>query len=323
MLGKANNKIYSKLRQHGLIRFSKLDFDLVNSSVKEATLHFYLSHKDSALIGSEQDGLLLLKGNSLLPWNTTTNNILKTKHVNCGVALSSGGFAMINPDFMPSDIAHELYFSKVKVSNSQKRTSYHLPVRQKGDAILKIWENDLSFCFNNRTVDVHKSKFQYRLLPIQQNWVDVEKGNAINLHQLSHGNCQLDVRLIDDSGAHSDVITYKFRILSFWLSYYYISIGIFFTICFSLFLTVKAYKRKTREITEYHQSKLHETEQKVRILKTEIQQQILENLQNKLTTSANELLKRDEAIKLIKDELTKIYTKLKGRFPHKDYNLNP
>jgi DNA-binding CsgD family transcriptional regulator len=124
---------------------------------------------------------------------------------------------------------------------------------------------------------------------------------------------------MNETGVYSDEITYQFTVLSLFLSYKYIPIGLFLIILAIILISVATYKKRTSKIKYRHYRQLEKKEHQVEILKEEVKRKELENLENQLTISTNEILKRDEAIGAIKEELTKAYTDLKGRLPQKNY----
>jgi DNA-binding CsgD family transcriptional regulator len=103
------------------------------------------------------------------------------------------------------------------------------------------------------------------------------------------------------------------------LSYTYIPIGLILIVLSITLISIGTYKKRTSKIKVKHNKQLERKEQQVEVLKEEVKRKELENLENQLTISTNEILKRDEAIGAIKKELTKAYTDLRGRFPQKNY----
>jgi DNA-binding CsgD family transcriptional regulator len=229
------------------------------------------------------------------------------------------GYAMINKDYLENASKDEIYFTKIQIKQSSQNQPVLLPLNPKSEIKLKKGKSNINFTFNNTHINTYKPQFQYKLNPSQHNWIDIKEGNTIAIENLEAGTYQLSIRLINENGDYSQSVNYSFTILPLLLSYTSIPISLFFIIVIVVLISVFAYKIRATKINVKHNRQLEKKEQLVESLKEEMKRKELENLENQLTLSTNEILKRDEAIGAIKSELSKTYAELKGRFPQKNY----
>ncbi|TRX72565.1 triple tyrosine motif-containing protein [Carboxylicivirga sp. M1479] len=229
------------------------------------------------------------------------------------------GFASINKDYHENITEEKAFFTRIEIQQPSNLKPILLPLDPSSKIKLKKGKSTITFTFNTNFINTHKPIFQYKLSPIQDEWINLTDDNKLTLQNLDAGSYTLLLRFKNEKGGFSKEIKYDFTVLPLMLSYIYIPISLFFIISLIILISIISYKKRTTKIKVKHDKQLKNKEKLVSELKEEMKRKELENLENQLTLSTNEILKRDEAIGTIKQELTKTYTELKGRFPQKNY----
>ncbi len=243
---------------------------------------------------------------------------------NSSVLCLENGVAIIpneplkNSQYLPLSISSVI--NKIAGVNE---SSIKLPVNT--DDVIKVKNKYNSFSFTIRTVNFgpNKINFQYRIKNFNDEWIDSKSDNFHHLNNIPSGEYIYEARAIYSNGTASNIVEYKFEVLPKWYASKQGITIIFLIISGSITFLILFNKRiirlQTSEIEEKHQKKHKQDKLTIEQLKNDVLEKELENLQEKLTISANSLVEKDKSINKIKDELNKIYKKLEGRFPQKDY----
>lgn len=312
--------------QNKIVPFEKLNrilssSDRINNIISEGNQHIWVvGDRQISLIQSDIDSLFVIRNYTIEEHYSLTDKFqsLTTGGSNTYFCLDNG-FAMVNKDYHQNEIKDELFFTKIEIQQSPYKAPLLLPLQPTSKINLKKNRSNITFSFNTKFIKTYKPIFQYKLTPEQNEWVDVNQGNTLSFQQLESDNYTLHLRFMNEAGEYSDEISYDFTVLPLMLSYTYIPIGLFLIVLSITLISIGTYKKRTSKIKVKHTKQLEKKEQQVEVLKEEVKRKELENLENQLTISTNEILKRDEAIGAIKNELTKAYTDLRGRFPQKNY----
>ena len=322
-----DNGLYTFDHIHNkIVPFAKLNRILspserINNIMSDDNNHLWVvGDRKISLIKSDIDSVYIKQNYTIEEHFSLTDKFqsLTTGGSNTYFCLDNG-FAMINKDYHRSEIKDELFFTKVEIQQSPYKNPVLLPLQPKSKINLKKNRSNITFSFNTKFIKTYKPIFQYKLTPEQNQWIDLKQGNKLSFQQLETGNYKLYIRFMNESGEYSDEISYRFTVLPLLLSYTYIPIGLVLIVLSITLISVATYKKRTSKIKVKHNKQLKKKEHLVEVLKEEVKRKELENLENKLTISTNEILKRDEAIGAIKNELTKAYADLRGRFPQKNY----
>ncbi|NOU61930.1 helix-turn-helix and ligand-binding sensor domain-containing protein [Marinifilum caeruleilacunae] len=312
--------------QNKIVPFKKLNrilssSDRINNIISEGNNHLWVvGDRQISLVQSDIDSLYIKRNYTIEEHFSLTDKFqsLTTGGSNTYFCLDNG-FAMVNKDYQKNEVNDELFFTRIEIQQSPYKAPLLLPLQPNSKINLKKNRSNITFTFNTKFIKTYKPIFQYKLTPEQNEWIDINQGNTLSFQQLESGNYTLYLRFMNEAGKYSDEISYKFTILPLMLSYTYIPIGLLLIVLSITLISIGTYKKRTSKIKVKHSKQLQKKEQQVEVLKEEVKRKELENLENQLTISTNEILKRDEAIGAIKKELTKAYTDLRGRFPQKNY----
>ena len=207
-----------------------------------------------------------------------------------------------------------------------------LNISEKGE--FKNNENNVAFSYGipefSKFADV---EFQYQLEGIYPKWSDWSSESSVNFRNLPFGEYTFNLRGRVGSKMSDDMVTYKFSIARpFFLSDTMIVIYILVIALFSLFMhnVYKWYYRKQRERLEQknrlqlERKELHAKQQVMHINNEKLRQDI-ENKSRELGIATMSLIKKNEFLSSIKNELKKgpnTNQGIKGAIRMIDNNLN-
>ncbi len=243
---------------------------------------------------------------------------------NNSVLCLENGVAIIPNDGIGQ--SQQLPLSISSVSNEitgVNESSSKLPLN--GTESIKVKNKFNSFIFHITTVNFgpNKINYQYRIKNLNKNWIDSKSKNIHRINNIPAGEYIYQAQAVYSNGTASNIVEYKFEVLPKWyasnqgiVTIIIILIG---SVTFLILFNKRIIRLQTTEIEEKHQEKHKQDKFTIEQLKNDVLEKELENLQEKLTISANSLVEKDKSITKIKDELNKIYKKLEGRFPQKDY----
>ncbi len=243
---------------------------------------------------------------------------------NNSVLCLENGVAIIPNDGIEQ--SEQLPLSISSVSNEiagASESSNKLPLYTTNPIQVKNKYNSFIFCIKTVNFGPNKINYQYRIKNLNNNWIDTKSENIHHINNIPAGEYIYQAKAMYSNGTTSNIVEYKFEVLPKWyasnqgiITIIIILVG---SITFLILFNKRIIRLQTSEIEEKHQEKHKQDKLTIEQLKNDVLEKELENLQEKLTISANSLVEKDKSITKIKDELNKIYKKLEGRFPQKDY----
>lgn len=199
-----------------------------------------------------------------------------------------------------------------------------LPLINENVLELKQRDNSLEFTINSVNYGPNDVTYQYRIVNLYDDWIESGTENINSIADIPHGEYIYQARAVFSDGSRSNIVEYPFVILPFWYASKTGVVVIILSLVIFVGLLIVFNKRlldkQTYIIEQKHTDQHKKNESTIEQLQNDVLQKELENLQGKLTVSANALVEKDRSINTIKHELEIMFKKLEGRFPHRDYD---
>jgi DNA-binding CsgD family transcriptional regulator len=174
----------------------------------------------------------------------------------------------------------------------------------------------------------NKAFFQYRLIGYDSKWTEWSSKTSVAYLRLPHGEYSFEVRMLTETGFVTESARFDFRILPPWylspLAYLlYVVMGASFLGMIRLYFSRKRWKSREQELRREHEI--------VRLQKEKMESELVhlsnENLQNEiahksaqLANSTMAMVRKNEVLGEIKQELDSQKLELGARMPTKYYN---
>lgn len=221
---------------------------------------------------------------------------------------TADGYLVLN---MPTDQfpAHEIHLTRA-ISNSHQQPSKQLPLREGGG--IPFQGNNLSFSF---AVPVYNkffaTRFQYRLQGMQDTWSELSEASTVNFPNLPHGSYTLEARSYLWQGFSENTVAYSFTILPPWYASNLAMAAYFIGFCSLIYLLHRAYtryyRRKQKLWQEENEKRVaaqqRDAELKLSRINNQQLQQDIENKNREMAISTMSLVKKNELLQQIKDNL--------------------
>lgn len=230
------------------------------------------------------------------------------------------GIAVTNESNTRKASNDSLFITSIETSQSFGENHLSLPISGDDNVVLKNNQNSLWFTLKSYANPSMGLTFQYRIRGLQEEWVSHEDGNVIAFPSLKPDDYIIDFRTRASDGSVSSSISYQFTILGILGSNPWLLILVIGVVMFWSALLIVRNRREKKKIHASFQVERKQSQETIDGLREEIQAKQLEELHTQLAISANDLVKRDEAIHSLKKELNTVYTNLAGRLPQREYN---
>lgn len=216
------------------------------------------------------------------------------------------GFLLYNNK---SEIPHEMQMLSIPFLNSLKATN------KNGDIIFSDLEktpdipfshNNISFGFMAKNLLANGYSFQYKLEGIDDDWSEPQQTDIATYVRLPKGNYTFMIRTVDNLGNYSTPVVYKLTISPPWTQTYWA-----YLLYVLLFLTVLiiVWSIFLQRYRNAHLLKIRLREEKrLRRRNAQLQQEV-EVKNAELFSQASFVIRRNELILKIKDELEDFYKK--------------
>lgn len=183
---------------------------------------------------------------------------------------------------------------------------------QKGD--FKYKENSFEFDFSVAEFEKHLTvDYQYILEGFHQNWIHLGETNKVNLDNLPYGNYTFKVKAVIGNEPTLNEINYQFKINKPWFLSTVAWISYFIIILFITFFIHRSYKKyynqKHLRILEKKRKEVEldfmEKEQQMMQIKNDQLKFDIESKNRELAISTMSIIKKNEVLTNIKNELQK------------------
>lgn len=174
----------------------------------------------------------------------------------------------------------------------------------------------------------NKAFFQYRLVGYDKKWTEWSSKTSVTYIRLPHGEYTFEVRMLTETGFVTESARFEFRILppwylTPWAYVLYVMLGASFIVMIRLYFSRKRWKSREQELRREHEVVRQQKEK----MESELVQLSNENLQNEiayksaqLANSTMAMVRKNEVLGQIKQELDAQKHELGLRMPIKYYN---
>ncbi|ALM50678.1 LuxR family transcriptional regulator [Flavobacterium psychrophilum] len=182
------------------------------------------------------------------------------------------------------------------------------------DGSFKYKENNLTFTFTVPEYSKYvNAEFQYLLEGMQDEWSEWSTRSFINFKNLPSGTYVFKVRAKTGNSMSANVAEYNFTILKPWYATNFAMIIYFILLLISAWLINRSYKnyyhRQKEKLIEENNRLLEikelENEQELMKIKNQQLEQDFESKNRELAVSTMNLIKKNELLSMIKDDLKK------------------
>ncbi|WP_460218634.1 LuxR family transcriptional regulator [Psychroserpens sp. MEBiC05023] len=242
---------------------------------------------------------------------------------------SSSGYLMIDLE----KLIEKEYEISINSINQLTINNEQIPIDRNAFGDFENKENNLQFNFSISEYDKYvEAEYQYQLEGIYDDWSDWSTGSTELFKNLPFGDYAFNVRAKIGDKMSSNMATYKFSIAKPWyLTNMMLILYVMGIVVFSLFMhnVYKRYYKKQREaLLESNRREMElrelENEQQLMQVQNEKLQQDIDNKNRELAISTMSLIKKNEFLNNIKEELnsTNRSDDLKSVIKIIDKNLN-
>ncbi|MET7028186.1 helix-turn-helix and ligand-binding sensor domain-containing protein [Sediminicola luteus] len=242
---------------------------------------------------------------------------------------ASDGYIILNLDKVTSN-SYEVAINNIS-KESVTTTKDQLLLKDGNE--LNFKENNINFAFSVPQFDKYKEvKYQYLLEGIYDNWSQWSKGTTVAFKNLPHGKYTFKVRALIGNEPSKNVASYSFVIATPW---FVSNLAIFIYIVLAILLSVaihkryKSYYRKQREALireneKKNKQKKLKAERKIVQIKNEKLKLEIESKNRELAVSTMSIIKKNEFLNAIKDQLkeSENNAKIKAVIKTIDHNIN-
>lgn len=188
--------------------------------------------------------------------------------------------------------------------------------------------SNLQFSWVPPTSGGNKAYFQYRLVGYDKKWTEWSSKTSVSYIRLPHGDYSFEVRMLTETGLVTETARFDFRIHPPWyftpFAYLlYVVMGASFIGMIRLYFSRKRWKTREQELRREHDIVRLQKEK----MESELVQLSNENLQNEiahksaqLANSTMAMVRKNEVLGEIKQELDSQKHELGVRMPTKYYN---
>lgn len=225
---------------------------------------------------------------------------------------TSTGYILVDTEVTENTIDKEYLVSINSISINAVNDSVR-KIDKSIASIFKNKENNIKFSFSVPEFEKYlETEYQFQLLGIYDNWSDWSTKSDELFTNLSFGDYTFNVRAKLGNSLSSNIASYSFEIEKPWyLTNTMVLIYILGVILFSMFMHTiyKGYYAKQREkLLQKAERELElkrlENEQQLMSFENEKLKQDMESKNNELAISTMSLIKRNEFLSTIKDELS-------------------
>lgn len=239
------------------------------------------------------------------------------------------GFAVLNLDFVNNGdySPPEVELHSVTIINSQQNESVLNPdISSETD--FSNHNNSIRFGWSTTQVAGNRAFFQYKLEGIDTNWSEWTTDTQAEYLRLPSGDYTFSVRSIGPSGQLTEPVTFSFTIEEPWyLSpaafVFYIILLLSFVLMIRFYISRRRWKKLGKELEKNQQKILEDrekAEKEVIKLSNEKLQNEIEHKSAQLASGTMAMMRKNNLLSSIKDELQTQKEKLGDQLPDKSYN---
>jgi DNA-binding CsgD family transcriptional regulator len=238
------------------------------------------------------------------------------------------GFALLNldlakPTTYPKPVVD---LQEINVHDNKERQVKQFEVFDE-PMLLANKHNTLTFTWNTNQVTGHQSFFQYRLHEIDENWSKWTSQTSHTYERLPAGEYHFQIRTVGIDGIISTSPKYLFTIKKPWylsaVAYVlYIMFISSFLVAIRLFISRRRWKQHTQHLEQRHkemQLEREKAEKEIISLKNEKLEAEIEHKSTQLATNTMAIMRKNNLLSSINDELEKQKAELGTKLPSRYY----
>ena len=223
---------------------------------------------------------------------------------------ATGGYIVIDLNRLKQD-SDQIYLNEVAYRASQNKFVF---LNINGPIVLDNNNNSIRFKYSVTNYDkLSASKYQYRLIGDYDNWSQWTSNSEVFFENLSFGDYKFEVRAMSSGNITSNLISYDFTIEKPWylktLAIVLYVLSFLFLLLLSQYLNRRYYKKQKQKVIANKERELEleqlESQRQLMEVKNQNLQQDIENKNRELGMATMNLVKRNELLNNIKDELSK------------------
>ncbi|HOK60116.1 MAG TPA: triple tyrosine motif-containing protein [Tenuifilum sp.] len=240
------------------------------------------------------------------------------------------GFSILNLkmfDRIPIDI-HPPIITEVVIWNGEQNVKSHPRLNRNNELTIPWRKNNVSFSFTSKDIIGVKHFYQYMLDGVDREWSEWTPNTSIDYKRLSPGTYRFKVRTLDSKGHITPNATVTIKVLpplyASWKA-----IGFYILLGFAITAYTRArYKKKVKKHYEEKRklelekiNKEKEEKEKIIIkLQNEKLQADIENKNSQLALSTMAIVRKNQLLQDIAQELEGLKNELGYRIPNKYYS---
>jgi DNA-binding CsgD family transcriptional regulator len=223
---------------------------------------------------------------------------------------NTGGYLVIDLNKLEQK-SDQIYLNEVSYRSDQKEfvpIEFHKPIQLEND------NNSVQFKYSVSNYDkLSAPKYQYRLIGNYDNWSEWTTNSEVFFENLESGDYKFEVRAKSSGSITSNVISQSFTIERPWylkpLAIALYILSILLLLLLSQYLNRRYYKKQKQKLIEKKERELEleqlESQRQLMQVKNQNLQLDIENKNRELGIATMNLVKRNELLNNIKEELSK------------------
>jgi len=238
------------------------------------------------------------------------------------------GFALLNTNRITNNFVakRNLQFTAIKAFNNNG-LSKALPIKSTKIVVLNYQFNSLSFSFTDFSYHTKQKRFWYRLTGLSEKWTEWRSSDSLVFSRLPAKQYMFEVKAENSDGSFSEPLSYIFIInrpkyLSVAAITGYIFLVIFLIVVIRFRFAYRL-KKHSAELKAQEAEKLQHEQQKatqeIMSLQYEKLQAELSHKTVQVANSTMAIIKKNELLNAISNELEKQKIELGNRYPNKLY----
>lgn len=239
------------------------------------------------------------------------------------------GFALLNLYVVQrlSDSNEQPTITEVSAWNGSE-TKTIVKANPKGTFIVPWRKNNVTFSFTSKSSIGIKHYYQYKLKGVDKAWSSWETNTNVDYKRLPPGNYEFLVRTLNPKGQFSPPSKISIEVKPpFWASWKAIIIYLLFALIITVFTRAsyrrkvqKQFEQKRKEELEKLEREKEEREKIIIKLQNEKLQADIENKNSQLALNTMAIIRKNQLLKDISNELENLKDELGYRIPNKYYN---
>ena len=298
-----------------------------------ADLYWFILDGEAALVQVRPGAIRLLDVVQYAQFLNQTvdeyQNIIPISDNECIFTLENG-LALYHSDNLQSKTRHtSLQIKSVEASDAVSRQSVFLPLSSDSNPFTPFKRNNLIFTvFYPQYNDLNNISFRYKLEGLDKVWSEPTNSSQKTYNYLPHGDYTLNVEVLTKSGQKLSAVSYTFEVeppfylsmaakILYALLIMLLGVGIYLYILRLIHLK----KEKVRlEQEEIRHKEIEKREQQIIALENEKLESELTVKSKELAVSTMTIIKKNEILVTIKEEVIVQKNALGSQYPNKYYD---